>query len=252
MSPPRIFSEIALGPGPGFALPPAAAGHVARVLRLGAGDPITLFDGSGMDFPARIVAAGKRGVTVDVGPGVTVGTESPLAITLLQGIGRGPRMDLVLQKATELGVAAIRPLLTSRTVVRLDEERAAQRRQHWQRILVSAAEQCGRSTLPVLHAPASLADALAAEAGKPWRFFLDPAATPGLPAGIAGARAAAVLVGPEGGLSPHERALATASGFRGLRLGPRILRTETAPLAALSILQFLAGDLGAGPGKEPA
>jgi 16S rRNA (uracil1498-N3)-methyltransferase len=250
MSPPRIFSELALGPGPGFALPPAAAAHVARVLRLAAGDPITLFDGSGTDYPARIVSAGRRGVTVDVAPGVAVATESPLAITLLQGIGRGTRMDLVLQKATELGVAAIRPLLTSRTVVRLDDQRTAQRLQHWQRILVSAAEQCGRSTLPVLHPPARLADALAAEASTPWRFFLDPEGPPGLPAGIAGAQAAAVLVGPEGGLSPDERAQAVAGGFRGLRLGPRILRTETAPLAAISILQYLAGDLGAGPGTE--
>lgn len=245
MSPPRIFSELALGPGPGLALPPAAAAHVARVLRLGAGDPITLFDGSGTDFPARIVATGKRGVTVDVGPGITIDNESPLAITLLQGIGRGPRMDLVLQKATELGVAAVRPLQTSRTVVRLDDERTGQRLQHWRRILISAAEQCGRSTLPVLHPPASLADALAAESATPWRFFLDPVAPAGLPAGIAGARAAAILVGPEGGLSPEERAWAMAGGWHGLRLGPRILRTETAPLAALSILQYLAGDLGA-------
>lgn len=245
MSPPRIFSELALGPGPGLALPPAAATHVARVLRLGAGDPITLFDGSGTDFPARIVATGKRGVTVDVGPGITIDNESPLAITLLQGIGRGPRMDLVLQKATELGVAAVRPLQTSRTVVRLDDERTGQRLQHWRRILISAAEQCGRSTLPVLHPPASLADALAAESATPWRFFLDPEAPAGLPAGIAGARATAILVGPEGGLSPEERARAVAGGWLGLRLGPRILRTETAPLAALSILQYLAGDLGA-------
>jgi 16S rRNA (uracil1498-N3)-methyltransferase len=246
MSPPRIYSEIALGPGPGFALPPAAAAHVARVLRLGAGDPITLFDGSGMDYPATITGADRRQVLVSVAPGVPVDTESPLAITLLQGIGRGPRMDLVLQKATELGVAAIRPLTTARTVVRLDAERAGQRLQHWQRILVSAAEQCGRSTLPVLHGPADLADALAAEAGTPWRFFLDPAAAPGLPGGIAAARTAAVLIGPEGGLAPDERALVAAHGFTGLRLGPRILRTETAPLAALSILQFLAGDLGPG------
>mgnify|MGYP002784448578 CR=1 FL=1 len=245
MSPPRIYSDVALGPGPGFALPAAAAAHVARVLRLGAGDPITLFDGTGMDFPATIESAGKRGVTVTVAPGQPVARESPLAITLLQGIGRGPRMDLVLQKATELGVAAIRPLLTARTVVRLDADRTEQRRQHWQRILVSAAEQCGRATLPRLHAPADLATALAAESGTPWRFVLDPAAAPGLPAGIAGARAAAILIGPEGGLDPAERALVAAHGFAGLRLGPRILRTETAPLAALSILQFLAGDLGA-------
>jgi 16S rRNA (uracil1498-N3)-methyltransferase len=252
MSPPRIYSAVAIGPGPGYALPPAAAAHVARVLRLGAGDPITLFDGSGMDFPATITSTDRRSVVVSVQPGVPVDNESPLAITLLQGIGRGPRMDLVLQKATELGVAAIRPLTTARTVVRLDAERTAQRLQHWQRILVSAAEQCGRSTLPVLHPPADLQDALAAEAATPWRFFLDPGATPGLPARLAGARSAAVLIGPEGGLSPDERALVSRHGFSGLRLGPRILRTETAPLAALSILQYLAGDLGAGPqGMDP-
>lgn len=217
---------------------------MARVLRLGAGDPITLFDGSGTDFPATIEAAGRRGVSATVGTGVLVANESPLAITLLQGIGRGPRMDLVLQKATELGVAAIRPVTTLRTVVRLDAERADQRHQHWQRILVSAAEQCGRATLPRLHAPADLATALAAEAATPWRFVLDPGASPGLPAGLAGARQVAIVVGPEGGLDPRERALVADHGFAGLRLGPRILRTETAPLAALSVLQFVAGDLG--------
>jgi 16S rRNA (uracil1498-N3)-methyltransferase len=244
MSPPRIFSDIALGPAPAFELPPAAATHVARVLRLGAGDPITLFDGTGMDFPATIVSAGKRGVTVTVSAGVPVARESPLAITLLQGIGRGPRMDLVLQKATELGVTAIRPLTTLRTVVRLDAERLEARHQHWQRVLISAAEQCGRATLPVLHPAVDLPTALAAEAATPWRCVLDPEAAPGLPAGLAGAGRAAILIGPEGGLDPRERALVAAHGFAGLRLGPRILRTETAPLAALSILQFVAGDLG--------
>jgi 16S rRNA (uracil1498-N3)-methyltransferase len=246
MSPPRIFADMALAPAAELALPEAAAAHVARVLRLGAGDPITLFDGTGMDFPARILAAGKRSVTVTVGAGVPVANESPLAITLLQGIGRGPRMDLVLQKATELGVQSIHPLTTSRTVVRLDADRSDQRMGHWQRILVSAAEQCGRSRLPALAAPADLATALDAVAHLPWRFVLDPTAPPGLPSGFAGAGAVAVLVGPEGGLAPEEHARVRAAGFVGLRLGPRILRTETAPLAALSVLQFAAGDFGGG------
>jgi 16S rRNA (uracil1498-N3)-methyltransferase len=244
MSRPRIYSDVAVGPGPGFALPAAAAAHVARVLRLGAGDPITLFDGTGMDFPAVIERADRRGVTVTVADGVPVANESPLAITLLQGIGRGPRMDLVLQKATELGVTAIRPLITTRTVVRLDAERTAQRIEHWQRVVAGAAEQCGRARLPRLHPPADLAAALAAEGDTPFRFLLDPAAAPGLPPGLAGAGHVAILVGPEGGHDPDERALAARHGFAGLCLGPRVLRTETAPLAALAILQFVAGDLG--------
>jgi 16S rRNA (uracil1498-N3)-methyltransferase len=231
---------------------------VVRVLRLGAGDAITLFDGTGTDFPARIISAGRRGVTVDVAEGRPVHRESPLRIELLQGICRGTRMDTVLQKATELGVTVLRPVSTERTVVHLDEARTPARMNHWRGVVISACEQSGRSVLPRLDPPLELDVALASLPADALRLMLDPAGLPGVPAGLEGAGTVVLLVGPEGGLSPGEVQRARDAGFRPWRLGPRILRTETAPLAALAILQHLAGDLatdgpgGATPGESAA
>lgn len=240
---PRIYSEAPLKPGAGLSLPPGSAAHVVRVLRLGAGDAITLFDGTGTDFPARIASAGRRGVTVDVAEGHPVRRESPLRIELMQGICRGARMDTVLQKATELGVAALRPVSTARTVVRLDEARTPARVSHWRGVVISACEQSGRSVVPRLDPPLELDVALASLPGDALRLMLDPAGPGGVPAGLGQAGSVVLLVGPEGGLAPGEIQLARDAGFRPLGLGPRILRTETAPLAALAILQYLAGDL---------
>jgi 16S rRNA (uracil1498-N3)-methyltransferase len=238
----RIFSPQPLRTGTSAVLTDDAASHVVKVLRLRRGDGLVVFDGSGTDYDAEIADLGREAVTVRVGTGRSVAAESPLAVTLLQGICRGPRMDTVVQKATELGVAAIEPLLAGRSVVRVDEAQGARKREHWQRVAIAAAEQSGRSRVPLVAEPRRLEDVLVGAAFAT-RLVLDPAGAPlwGLPRPVA---PLGLLVGPEGGLTAEERRVAADAGFTAVRLGPRILRTETAPLAALAVLQFLAGDLG--------
>ncbi len=239
----RIFSEQPLRSGATVTLEGDAAGHVLRVLRLRVGDELVVFDGSGQDYAGRVTMLRKEAVTVQVGPGRAVQAESPLRVTLFQGVCRGPRMDTVIQKATELGVARIEPVLMERSVGRLGEEQAGRKRGHWQRVAIAAAEQSGRSEVPEVGEPRNLDAALADAASHKTRWLLDPGGE-SLRAASAAASPLALLIGPEGGLTETERAIAAATGFRALRLGPRILRTETAPLAALAVLQFLAGDLG--------
>ena len=246
MQRPRIYTAEPLRTGATQLLSELATTHITRVLRLTAGDPIILFDGTGMDYAATIVAPARKGVTVLVGKGEPVERESPLRLHLLQGVSRGPRMDMVVQKATELGVSVIQPVLTGRSVVRLDKERSAARLQHWQGIVISACEQCGRSILPEVREPLELSAALGGLESGTTGLMLDPEgdiALTGLPADC---RHIALAIGPEGGFTENERMVLTQAGFGRLRLGPRILRTETAPLAALSILQYARGDLGAG------
>ncbi|MBM4221517.1 MAG: 16S rRNA (uracil(1498)-N(3))-methyltransferase [Gammaproteobacteria bacterium] len=240
----RIYSPEALRTGATLVLAESATTHITRVLRLGAGDPIILFDGTGIDYAATIVAPARKGVTVLVGAGEAVDRESPLQLSLLQGISRGPRMDLVVQKATELGVSLIQPILTERSVVRLDAERSTARLQHWHNIVISACEQCGRSVLPEVREPVDLVAAVAGLAAGTPGFMLDPDGDTALDQLRPGSRQIALAIGPEGGFTESERVALTRAGFGRLRLGPRILRTETAPLAALSILQFACGDLG--------
>ncbi len=213
------------------------------MLRLTAGDPITLFDGTGMDYAATIVTPARKGVTVLIGDGQPVDRESPLQLTLLQGVSRGPRMDLVVQKATELGVSVIQPVLTGRSVVKLDAERSAARRQHWQGIVISACEQCGRSIVPDVREPLELTAALASLESGTTGLMLDPDGDTTLTALPTDCQRIALAIGPEGGFTESERMALTQAGFGRLRLGPRILRTETAPLAALSILQYARGDM---------
>jgi 16S rRNA (uracil1498-N3)-methyltransferase len=243
MAAPRIFSDEPVVPGPELALGAGAAAHVTRVLRLRAGDAITLFDGTGMDYPATLLAVGRQGARVSVAAGVAVERESPLRIELLQGVSRGARMDTVIQKATELGVSSIRPVLAERSVVRLDEERSDSRLRHWQRVAISACEQCGRSRVPRVHEAATLAAALAAIPPAAVKLVLDPAGRADLAGLLQPGVPVALAIGPEGGYTPGEYEVLRAAGWHALSLGPRILRTETAPLAALSVLQFLAGDL---------
>lgn len=221
------------------------AHHVARVLRLTAGDPVTLFDGRGVEYSAIIARVAKSGVTLTVGEPQQVNRESPLAITLAQAMSSGERMDYTVQKAVELGVAYIRPLASERSVVRLDAERAQKRVAHWQAVVIAACEQCGRNSvpqvLPVMGFTGWLADATQQERTA-WRFLLSPSATVTLhelarPSGVV-----TLLAGPEGGLSPQEQRAALAAGFTAVRLGPRVLRTETAALAALAAMQALWGD----------
>jgi 16S rRNA (uracil1498-N3)-methyltransferase len=223
-------------------LPEAAVAHLVRVLRLGIGDRFALFNGDGFDYQARLVSLGKKSAEAELLQRVEIGTESPLRITLAQGIARGEKMDLILQKATELGVACIAPVITERTEVKLDGERADKKMQHWRGVLASACEQCGRARLPQILEPQSLARFVAGDASAR-RFVLDPDAGQTLTAlALGGQETVSLLIGPEGGLSERDLAATRAGNYEGLKLGPRILRTETAGLAAIAALNALYGD----------
>lgn len=237
----RIFSDQRLLPGAEVRLGDAAANHVLRVLRLRRGEDLVLFDGSGADFAGEIASIVRDEVIVRVGAGREVRAESTLETVLLQGICRGPRMDVVIQKATELGATRIVPVLAGRSVVRLDPEQAARKRDHWWRVAVAAAEQSGRSRIPDVAVPCLPEEAIAAAPAPATRLTLDPTGTNLRDLGPL-ASPVVLLVGPEGGLTDDERRFAAEHGFRSVRFGPRILRTETAPLAALAVLQFVAGD----------
>ncbi|WP_078121149.1 16S rRNA (uracil(1498)-N(3))-methyltransferase [Thiosocius teredinicola] len=236
----RIFVEPSLASGHTIELDERAARYAQQVLRLRAGDDLILFDGSGQDFDARLTRCDRKACIAEVGDSRTVDNESPLTVHLAIGISRGERMDLALQKAAELGVGAVTPLATERSVVRLDDERTTKKMQHWQGVIISACEQCGRSRLPSLHAPAPLPAWLEDHPGgfllhhEAPRSFADvsPPADPQV----------RLLIGPEGGLSEAERSLAERQGYTSVRMGPRVLRTETAPLAALAAMQLLWGD----------
>ncbi|KFN43258.1 16S rRNA (uracil(1498)-N(3))-methyltransferase [Arenimonas metalli] len=237
----RCHVDAPLSVGATAALPETAAGHLVRVLRLGVGDAVVLFNGDGQDYDARLVAVGKRGAEAEVLGARALANESPLAITLAQGVARGEKMDLVLQKGTELGVAAFAPINTERTEVKLDAERAEKRLAHWRGVLVAACEQSGRARVPALASPVGLAHwAGGAHAGL--KLMLDPEGELTL-AALPATEAVTLVVGPEGGLSERDLATLRAAGFKGLRLGPRILRTETAGLAAIAALQSRLGDL---------
>ncbi|GAB3104351.1 16S rRNA (uracil(1498)-N(3))-methyltransferase [Lysobacter terrae] len=240
----RVHVDAPLAPGTELALPESAAAHLARVLRLTVGDECVLFNGDGHDHDARIVALDKRGLRVAVGSSRPVQNESPLRIVLLQGVARGEKMDLILQKATELGVAAIAPLWSQRSEVKLDGARADKRLAHWRGVVTSACEQCGRARVPEVASPLSLAATLQQLPTGGLRLILDPEGELAFAALPADATATLYLaVGPEGGWSDIDREQLRAAGFRGLRLGPRILRTETAGLAAIAALQAGFGDL---------
>jgi len=239
---PRVHLAQPLAPGVEVALDAAAARHLTRVLRLRPGGALALFNGDGCEYRARLLDAARVRVESADRPR----TESPLKITLAQGIARGTRMDYIVQKAVELGVHALAPLATERSVVRLDATRGAARLAHWRAVAVSACEQSGRVRVPEIGAPQTLAQWLdTAPAGLRW--LLDPQAAEGPAAGEAPAGDGVVLlIGPEGGLSPAEIECARGAGFRGIRLGPRVLRTETATVAALTTLQLQWGDLATG------
>lgn len=241
----RIHVDMPLQPGAELTLPEAAAAHLVRVLRLEAGDACVLFNGDGLDYPAELVGVGKREVRAAVGAPVAVERESPLHTGLLQGIARGEKMDLILQKATELGIGEVRPLWSQRSEVKLDEARARKRHVHWRGVVIAACEQSGRARVPDVAPPAALASVLAALPEGGLRLLLDPEGKLALRSlELAPATSVWLAVGPEGGWSPADREQLFAAGFQGLRLGPRILRTETAGLAALAALQARLGDLG--------
>lgn len=240
---PRIFCSDALAADSELRLEAGPSQHLVRVLRLGVGDALILFDGRGGEYPATITEADKRATVVTTGPHNPVERESPLQVHLGIGISRGERMDWIVQKATELGVTSIAPLHSERTEVRLKGEREARKQLHWQQIANSACEQCQRNRVPELHSPASL-DAWLNSVNAEAKFVLHHRAGP-LRSDTQPPTTVALLVGPEGGLSDDEIRAAERHGFQSLQLGPRVLRTETAPLVALSLLQARWGDLSA-------
>lgn len=241
----RTYIDAPLAIGATVTLPEAASAHLVRVLRLGVGDACVLFNGDGCDYDARLASLAKKGAEAEVFGRREIDRESPLRITLGQGIARGEKMDLVLQKATELGVAAVAPLIAERTEVKLDAERAGKRMTHWQGVLAAACEQSGRARLPALSEPHALATWASGLPDRSTRLALDPEGECTLSSLALPADADVILaVGPEGGLSARDLAALRAAGFRGLRLGPRILRTETAGLAAIASLQAMYGDCG--------
>ncbi len=242
--PPRFFVDIALAGQTEWSLPPGAARHV-QVLRLQPGSPITLFDGSGFEWQAEVLSMGRSEVTVRLQSSQLVQRELAQAITLAVVMPANDRMDGLVEKATELGAACVQPLMSERSVLRLSGERAEKKQVHWQGVAVAAAEQSGRSKVTQIAAVQTLA-AWLASLGEPQanqrRWLLSPTAAEPLPRLSAQAAAETlVLSGPEGGLSPAEEAAARAQGFVAARLGPRILRADTAPLAVLGWLALSEG-----------
>ena len=238
----RVYAEVPVGGRVQLELAGTAANHIARVLRLRVGEPLILFDDAGGEYAAIVESFTRDTVRVAVGEYLEVNRESPLHVTLAQGISRGERMDVVVQKATELGVKRIVPVVAERTVVRLNDAQAANRLRHWRAIAIAACEQCGRTRLPEITSPMSLQEFLVSDYPAGLRLMLNP--NGGLKVQELPASAAAtLLIGPEGGLSDAEQSAALAAQFRGMVLGPRILRTETAALAALAVIQQQLGDL---------
>lgn len=234
----RFFIDAPLSLGQ-HELPEAQAHYIGRVLRHAAGDAVQLFDGSGQEYLGELIDVGKKAVRVELREQLAGQAESPLRIHLGQGLSRGERMDWAIQKATELGVGEITPIVSERCEVRLKDERADKRLAHWRQVAISACEQCGRSVLPVIHSPVSLAE-WQGHVQAELKLVLHPVAAP--LESHARPHSLAFLIGPEGGLSEAEVAQAKAAGFHAARLGPRVLRTETAPVVALAVAQQLWGD----------
>lgn len=247
MSLTRLFVSSELKTGQQLQLNDEQARYVGRVLRLRVGDAMTVFNGEGGEFDTTLQSIGRNTATVLIGEELESATESPLKVHLVQGISRGERMDLVIQKATELGVKRISPVLTEFGFVKLDPKRAAKRRDHWQGIARSACEQSGRTRPPLIDDPIALNDWFGAHTkSSDSDLILRPGAATALSSLSAPATKICLLIGPEGGFSDLEYEHAARAGFGEVSLGPRILRTETAAFAALAIAQTLWGDLGAG------
>ena len=234
----RFFIDAPLSLGQ-HELPEAQAHYIGRVLRHAVGDAVQLFDGSGQEYRGALIEVGKKSVRVELTEQFNGLCESPLRVHLGQGLSRGERMDWAIQKATELGAAEITPIVSERCEVRLKDERADKRMSHWRQVAISACEQCGRSVLPQINPPLLLADWLT-QVEAELKLVLHPVAEPLQSHAKPGTLA--FLIGPEGGLSEAEVQRATDSGFHPARLGPRVLRTETAPVVALAVAQQLWGD----------
>jgi 16S rRNA (uracil1498-N3)-methyltransferase len=235
----RFFIDAPLSLGQ-HELPEAQAHYIGRVLRHAVGNAVQLFDGSGQEYLGELIEVGKKSVRVELRECIAGLAESPLRIHLGQGLSRGERMDWAIQKATELGASEITPIISARCEVRLKDERADKRMMHWRQVAISACEQCGRSVLPMIHPPLEL-EAWLQQIEADLKLVLHPVAEPWV--SHTPPRSLAFLIGPEGGLSDAEVDQARGAGFESARLGPRVLRTETAPVVALSVAQQLWGDL---------
>lgn len=238
----RVYEPQTLATGAEIPLGERNVQHLVRVLRLGAGDTLVVFNGDGGEYGAQVASTGKRDCVVRIGARREPASESALAAHLGQVMSKGDRMEYAVQKAAELGVGEITPLFSSRCEIRLDDDRLEKKREHLQMVAVAACEQSGRVRVPTVHAPLAL-EKWVAKVQAQLKLVLHPGETrPALPAACG---SAALLVGPEGGLTAEEVAAAQRAGFAAFTLGPRILRTETAPVAALAVLQARYGDLGA-------
>ena len=243
MSTPRFYCPNPLPAGHTIQLPENAAVHATRALRLQVGDQVILFNGDGYDYTGILTSVRKQEVSARIEQQQAKENESPLRITLAQAISSGDRMDFTIQKAVEMGVHSIQPISSQRSIVKLSGERADKRREHWQNVAISACEQSGRAYVPSLAAPLSLPQWLASADEFALKLTLDPLAQPSLAQLTAPTGSICLLIGPEGGLSEAEIRLAHDHGYQGVRLGPRILRTETAALATIAAMQALWGDL---------
>ena len=242
MSTPRFYFPTKLAPGTIVTLPENAAIHACRALRLQVGDAAILFNGDGNNYGCELLSIKKNAVTAKIKTLSRVDNESPLKITLSQAISSGDRMDFTIQKAVEMGVSVIQPISSQRSVVKLTDERAAKRREHWQNVVISACEQSGRALLPEVNAPLTLANWLGAAPVFAARIMLSPSAALTFQELPVPQGKICLLIGAEGGLTPEETDLAASRNFIPVRLGKRILRTETAALAALAAMQTLWGD----------
>lgn len=239
---PRIYHPAPLVVDQVIALTSDASNHLANVLRLTSGHPIVLFNGDGNEYSAELAEVKKRQVHASVDAKLSISVESPLKVHLGQGVSRGDRMDLAIQKAVELGVDEISPLLTERCGVKLSAERWLKKHQQWEKLIQSACEQCGRNTLPILHSPLSLTEWLKQSTNQA-RITLHPRASKSIKHLTLAPHGVRLLIGPEGGLTDNEIYNTEQVGFDTVQMGPRVLRTETAAIAAISALQAIHGDL---------
>lgn len=243
MSNPRFYSTENLTVGTIVKLSENAAIHATRALRLIVGETIKLFNGDGFDYTCELISIKKSEVLAKVSASESIENESPLNITLLQGISSGDRMDYTIQKAVELGVTSIQPISTERSVVKLSAERAQKRLEHWQNVVISACEQCGRAQIPLVFAPKTLENWLATNSKEnATRILLNPLGAKRFAELAKSSQEIQLLIGAEGGLTTAEIKIAIAHGFQSIILGPRILRTETAALTAISTMQAIWGD----------
>jgi 16S rRNA (uracil1498-N3)-methyltransferase len=240
----RVYLEHDLTPGSVLELPPHTTSHLVQVLRARSGDELILFNGDGREFSGAIQAVRGSRVSVAVGDARTVDRESPFAITLIQCVPRGDRMDFIVQKATELGVARIVPVLSQRSVVRLDKAQAQSKAAHWRAVAVNACEQCGRNRIPAVETPQPLLNCLgeSAAGSGPKLVFEPDSAAAALPEAPAGG-AVEIAIGPEGGFAADELEAFRVAGYSQVGLGPRVLRAETAAIAAVVWLQARCGDM---------